>query len=445
MTVMGPAVGSAILRSHLKMSEPVDDGLEFGPNALELPFEPRKNADFTCFIDAAQFRERLQQCLKDPSIADPRIAKRKSFDFEHLLNLGGHRCTARVHAALCYDNRLFSVTLRSLQPKGSSAGLTPELGDWAALCEARPRYLFEPPAHKPAEFLLPIASAATILCDQIFADASNTFAPGHGLVLIAGGTGSGKTTYLGALLYRYLERLFAAPQNLERPPHVVAIGDPVETNVLRKGDTGSELEFMKFLTDGTAKVNYTKRVLGIDVESVKSALANALRETPAVVVISELREEDDFKAVLEFAATGHLVLATAHNSSLVDAMEKLMRMFKATTPSMRSTLAHRVKALIHLQSTRPVGRTAHERKVTLPALWRANSGGVRTFVCEGLSSILHRTPSADNEAEASTLGYRWTARKVLDELFPPQTRSAHDDDDIADVYQQALKLDLNVR
>jgi len=144
-------------------------------------------------------------------------------------------------------------------------------------------------------------------------------------------------------------------------------------------------------------VDFTSRTLGIDVSSVRSALRDALRETPAAVVISELRDSEDFQATLEFAETGQLVFATAHSTSLVDAMRKLMTFAPPPeSPGGRSLLAQRLKSVIHLRKIDLSGTEApkdnglNRMTITLPSVWLHNSAGIRNFVSDGLASILPR-------------------------------------------------------
>lgn len=433
-----------------------------GDKPLDLSCTAYQAGDFTVFIDAKEFRRSIKQARRrltngEPNVndTDP-IDTKKNFDFQHPMRVNGAEHTGRLHAALCFGGSHFSVTLRSLKPDGQ-AKLAPAYheADKLDLCDGRYQLMAEPKGERMGAppFLASVRAVGKLLYKAIFDQEPEGggagFREASGLVLLTGGTGSGKTTYLNALAYYYLKNLIA--KGPDRRPHVVAIGDPVETFLFAKGgkqktSLGDIVRF-QINAEPWRPADFTARTLGVDVDSVRDAMEDALRETPKLLVVSELRKNDDFAATLDFAATGHLVFATSHNTSLVDAMGKLMRISRADTPSSRATLAQRLKAVVHIRTIVPRAG-AEPYKLTLPALWRSNSSGVRNFVSDGLSSILCRAPlDTDNSPEgqrhdrktAGALGYFWSGQRlkmdvpeVEQPLFEPFLR-------------EALNLDLNVR
>ena len=122
----------------------------------------------------------------------------------------------------------------------------------------------------------------------------------RGLVLVVGGTGTGKSTTLAALIdYR--------ASNLGG--HILTIEDPIE-----------------FVHDhGKALVN--QREVGIDTHSYASALKNALREAPNVIMIGEVRDQDTMMQALTYAETGHLCVATLHANNANQALERIISFF----------------------------------------------------------------------------------------------------------------------
>src|SRR5207249_2189827 len=94
-------------------------------------------------------------------------------------------------------------------------------------------------------------------------------------------------------------------------------------------------------------IDYTSRQKGIDVHDLKCASEDALRQTPAVFYIGEVRDASDWKEVLEFAGTGHLVVTTAHAGSLIEAMIKLLGAVDAKTPADRRRYAEKILAVVH--------------------------------------------------------------------------------------------------
>jgi twitching motility protein PilU len=122
----------------------------------------------------------------------------------------------------------------------------------------------------------------------------------RGLVLVVGGTGTGKSTTLAAMIdYR--------AQN--QGGHILTIEDPIE--------------FVH--THSTALVN--QREVGIDTHSYANALKNALREAPDVIMIGEVRDQDTMQQALAYAETGHLCIATLHANNSNQALERIINFF----------------------------------------------------------------------------------------------------------------------
>ena len=122
----------------------------------------------------------------------------------------------------------------------------------------------------------------------------------RGLVLFVGGTGSGKSTSLAALIdYR----------NENTEGHIITIEDPVEFTHNHKG----------------CIVN--QREVGTDTDSFEHALANTLRQAPDVILIGEIRHRETMEHALAFAETGHLCLSTLHANSANQAMDRIINFF----------------------------------------------------------------------------------------------------------------------
>jgi hypothetical protein len=380
----------------LVLSDPLKVGCEF-----------TSEDDFTVFVGATGFRKALRDAThaEDDSEEALAIESEQSFDFQAEYDLRGVLCTGRLHAALCFSRKAFSVTLRSLKASKPPVKLASK--------HSRVPLLPSKGTIRPYE----------ILYNAVFSSESGM---PSGLVLLAGGTGSGKTFALNQLVTLYLHgELEKSPK---RAPHVLVLGDPIETKCFATEDElldrarARQIGYQR--RSRCRPLDFTARTLGPDVASVKAALRDALRETPSVVVISELREDRDFKAVLDFAATGHLVFATSHNTSLVDAMGKLSRLFGADSASMRADLVQRLKAVIHIQRL-----TVDNQSERLPALWRSTSTGRRNFISEGLSSILPKAPSGHDDGAHGVLGRYWMAMQL----------------GLKPYYREALRLDLNGR
>ena len=115
-----------------------------------------------------------------------------------------------------------------------------------------------------------------------------------------GGTGSGKSTSLAAMVgYR----------NEKTRGHIVTIEDPVEYVHQHKGCV------------------ITHREVGVDTENWHTALKNTLRQAPDVILIGEIRDRETMEYGIQFAETGHLVLATLHANSSNQALDRIINFF----------------------------------------------------------------------------------------------------------------------
>ena len=122
----------------------------------------------------------------------------------------------------------------------------------------------------------------------------------RGLVLIVGGTGSGKSTTLASMIgYR----------NENSKGHIITIEDPVEYVHTHKSCV------------------VTQREVGIDTESWEVALKNTLRQAPDVILIGEIRDRETMEYGIQFAETGHLCLATLHANSANQALDRVINFF----------------------------------------------------------------------------------------------------------------------
>lgn len=121
-----------------------------------------------------------------------------------------------------------------------------------------------------------------------------------GLILITGPTGSGKSTTLASSLQWV---------NENQTRHVVTIEDPIE-----------------YLFANNQSY-FSQREMHADTLSFSSALRAALRQSPDIIFLGEIRDEDTAKIALQAAETGHLVLATLHSSGVVDSLERLANLF----------------------------------------------------------------------------------------------------------------------
>ena len=122
----------------------------------------------------------------------------------------------------------------------------------------------------------------------------------RGLILMVGGTGSGKSTTLAAMINH---------RNANMAGHILTIEDPVE------------------FSHPNLKAIVNQREVGVDTKSYANALKASLREAPDVILIGEIRDRVTMEAALELANTGHLAISTLHANNANQAMERVINMF----------------------------------------------------------------------------------------------------------------------
>ena len=122
----------------------------------------------------------------------------------------------------------------------------------------------------------------------------------RGLVIVVGGTGSGKSTTLAAMI---------GHRNANSKGHIISIEDPIEYVHPHKGCV------------------ITQREVGVDTDSWHAALKNTLRQAPDVILIGEIRDKETMGYGIQFAETGHLCLATLHANSANQALDRIINFF----------------------------------------------------------------------------------------------------------------------
>jgi twitching motility protein PilT len=142
----------------------------------------------------------------------------------------------------------------------------------------------------------------------------------QGIIILAGVTGSGKSTTIASMLQYVNER--------ERY-HIVTLEDPIEYT----------------FRDDKSIIN--QREIGIDVIDWEIALKHAVRQDPDIILVGEMRDRDTFSAALHAAETGHLVFCTIHASSAPSTISRILDLFpRDMHPAMRQNLAFNLKAII---------------------------------------------------------------------------------------------------
>lgn len=169
---------------------------------------------------------------------------------------------------------------------------------------------------------------ATLETLNLHPDFKKFVAHPHGLILISGPTGSGKSSTLAALVQEI---------NLTDTRHIVTIESPIE------------------YTFRPRHSYIRQREVGRDTPSFEQALLDALREDPDVLMVGEMREPETMRLTLNASETGHLVLATVHSSTCAEAVQRIAAAFPAEIQS--SVCAQLADCLLAVISQRLVFRS----------------------------------------------------------------------------------------
>jgi twitching motility protein PilT len=152
----------------------------------------------------------------------------------------------------------------------------------------------------------------------------------QGMVLLAGVTGSGKSTTIGSML-NYINRNYRK--------HILTLEDPIEF----------------VFTEDKCLIN--QREIGTDVRNFEIGMKHAVREDPDIILVGELRDVETFKTAIHAAETGHLVFGTIHAASASSCIGRILDLFpQEEHPAIRSAIAFNMKGIVAqklLKSIRP--------------------------------------------------------------------------------------------
>jgi len=179
----------------------------------------------------------------------------------------------------------------------------------------------------------------------------------RGLILFVGGTGSGKSTSLAALIDH---------RNSNSGGHIITIEDPIE-----------------FVHPHKCSV-VNQREVGVDTLSYADALKNTLRQAPDVILIGEIRDRETMEHALAFAETGHLAISTLHANSANQALDRIINFFPEERRSqLLADLSGNLRAFV---SQRLIPTVDGKRVAAIEIL--LNSPMVETLIKRGEVSTL---------------------------------------------------------
>lgn len=240
-----------------------------------------------------------------------------------------------------------------------------------------------------------------------------------GLIIVSGSTNSSKSRIaqclaLSAIRRRIFQRIY---DGSIRVPHLVTYEDPIEgwnveamgrniplAPMVQKEDATKLVSaFMKISRTVLKRTNSTQAekeqdipsslALGFclttrekkkDASSIRQVLRDALRQTPSCVYIGEVRNRNEWKEIVSFAGTGHLVIATTHSESLSEAMHRVLSASNSSSAAGRREVSSKILACLHLKKA----SISSDCEAVLPSMWKRSSVSVNSLVAEGLSSIV---------------------------------------------------------
>jgi twitching motility protein PilU len=179
----------------------------------------------------------------------------------------------------------------------------------------------------------------------------------RGLILVVGGTGSGKSTSMAAMIDH---------RNSSTPGHIITIEDPVE------------------YVHTSKQCLVTHREVGVDTHSWHAALKNTLRQSPDVILIGEIRDLETMEHALAFAETGHLCMGTLHANNANQTLDRVVNFFPdERKPQVMMDLASNLKGII---SQRLIRSLDGKRKAAIEIL--LNTPTVADLLAKGQSGAI---------------------------------------------------------
>ncbi|MCF6313965.1 MAG: Flp pilus assembly complex ATPase component TadA [Verrucomicrobiales bacterium] len=221
---------------------------------------------------------------------------------------------------------------------------------------------------RPIEIAIPSFEQLQ-LASSVLADWSSR---SSGLVLLTGPTGCGKSTSVAACLEWI---------NQQRQAHIVTIEDPIE-----------------FLFQSKNSI-FTQREVGSDTPSFQQGLRRALRQSPHVIFVGEIRDQETAVTALQAAETGHLVFSTLHCHNISDAVERLSNLFPVE--SRDSALLILSKQLVGIMAQRLL--PGSEGRLTPVSEYIQNLGATPQWIREGAHQKIADLLSREGEGNQSFL------------------------------------------
>ena len=230
----------------------------------------------------------------------------------------------------------------------------------------------------------------------------------HGLVIVSGATGSGKSSTLAALLHEV---------NANETRHIITIESPIEYAMVPR------------------KSFIRQREVGRDTPSFAQGLMDALREDPDVLMVGEMRDPETMRLTLSASETGHLVLTTLHSSNTIEALQRLVSAFAPEVQA--SVCAQLADTLVAVVSQRlgfraDLGVAVPECEILL------NSTPVRSIIRQGAGAFNKLQTALETGAQDGNWSYAryrdWLDRRT--DLYVPRAEDNEAPPDEFDIEPQ---------
>lgn len=216
----------------------------------------------------------------------------------------------------------------------------------------------------------------------------------HGLIMVSGPTGCGKSSTVAALLQEI---------NLTETRHIVTIESPIEHVLVPRQSL------------------IRQRQVGRDTPSFEAALHDAMREDPDVLMVGEMRDPETMRLTLNAAETGHLVVTTVHSASAAEALGRVVNAFPAEIQAgVCAQLADCLAAVVcqRLRYRPEIKLRVPECEILMP------SSGVRGTLRQGqLSRLATALESGGTDGQWSWARYRAWLDARTDWVFPSEKHS----------------------
>jgi hypothetical protein len=229
--------------------------------------------------------------------------------------------------------------------------------------------------------------------------------PEHGgLIVLAGSTDSAKTQISQSLVLRSIlhaarNRITELPESepIAKPerrlPHLVTFEDPMEawkvalTDAAGSITNGSRTLRLDPSNDDTIsplKLGFclTPRQKGTDIGTLHAALRHARRQTPTCFFVGEVRDANDWRDVVDFAGSGHLIVVTTHAATLNETMSRILAACSARTAAQRREIGASIRGVVHL-----VKAPIQNSDIIFPSVWAQSPTALSSLVADGLSSV----------------------------------------------------------